>query len=37
MEAGLTDHIWELEEVIGLLFQNEKAKKRGSYKKDISN
>lgn len=33
MEAGLTDHVWELEEVIGLLAENEQPKKRGNYKK----
>ena len=37
MEAGLTDHVWELEEVIALLAKNEQPKKRGSYKKEISN
>ena len=33
MEAGLTDHVWELEEVIALLAKDEQPKKRGSYKK----
>ena len=37
MAAGLTDHVWELEEVISLLAEDEQPKKRGSYKKKISN
>jgi hypothetical protein len=31
MEAGLTDHVWSVEELIALLSEPE-AKKRGSYK-----
>lgn len=37
MAAGLTDHVWDLEEVIALLTKDEQPKKRGSYKKKISN
>jgi IS1 family transposase len=37
MAAGLTDHVWELEEVISLLAEDEQPKKRGTYKKKISN
>jgi hypothetical protein len=33
MEAGLTDHVWSLEEVAALLDANAKSKKRGPYKK----
>ncbi|CAJ0783350.1 IS1 family transposase [Ralstonia chuxiongensis] len=33
MEAGLTDHIWTHEEIIGLLNESEQPKKRGPYKK----
>ena len=36
MEAGVTDHIWTLEEIAGLV-KEEAPKKRGSYKKRISN
>ena len=36
MEAGVTDHVWSLEEIAGLVI-DEPAKKRGSYKKRISN
>ena len=36
MEAGVTDHLWTLEEIAGLV-KDEPAKKRGSYKKRISN
>lgn len=35
MEAGLTDHVWSVEELIALLPKSE-AKKRGHYKKKIS-
>jgi hypothetical protein len=31
MEAGLTDHVWSVEELIALLPQEE-TKKRGPYK-----
>lgn len=43
MEAGLTDHVWEIEELVGLLEAEERklielgALKRGSYKKKNSN
>lgn len=40
MEAGLTDHVWAHEEIIGLLEDREKPKMRGAYKKlnsEISN
>jgi IS1 family transposase len=37
MAAGLTDHVWDLEEVIALLTKDEKPKKRGPYKKKDSN
>ncbi|EEO28978.1 hypothetical protein OFBG_00006 [Oxalobacter formigenes OXCC13] len=40
MEAGLTDHVWTHEEIIGLLKEKEQPKKRGAYKKrnsEISN
>jgi hypothetical protein len=33
MEAGLTDHVWSLEEVAAFLDANAKSKKRGPYKK----
>lgn len=33
MEAGLTDHVWTHEEIIGLLSEGEQPKKRGPYKK----
>lgn len=36
MEAGVADHIWSLEEIAGLV-KDEAPKKRGSYKKKISN
>lgn len=32
MQAGLTDHMWTMEEVIGLMAANETPKKRGPYK-----
>lgn len=32
MEAGITDHVWTLEEIAGLV-QEEAPKKRGKYKK----
>ena len=38
MQAGLTDHVWTHEEVIGLIAADEQPKKRGSYKpRTISN
>jgi hypothetical protein len=37
MEAKITNHAWEMEEVVGLLAKHEKPKKRGSYKKKNSN
>lgn len=36
MEAGISDHVWSLEEIAGLV-RNEEPKKRGPYKKKISN
>jgi len=36
MEAGISDHVWSLEEIAGLV-KDEPAKKRGAYKKRISN
>lgn len=33
MAAGLTDHVWTLEELAGLMEANEQPKKRGPYKK----
>lgn len=36
MEAGITDHIWSLEEIAGLV-KDKAPKKRGHYKKRISN
>ena len=36
MEAGITDHIWSLEEIAGLV-KDESPKKRGPYKKRNSN
>jgi IS1 family transposase len=36
MESGLTDHVWSVEELIALL-PKEQPKKRGHYKKQISN
>jgi len=35
MEAGVTDHVWRLEEVIALMEPTEKPTKRGPYKKKI--
>ncbi|MEW8333491.1 MAG: IS1 family transposase, partial [Candidatus Thiodiazotropha sp.] len=35
MEAGISDHVWTLEEVVGLI-PEEAPKKRGPYKKRIS-
>jgi hypothetical protein len=36
MEAGLSDHVWSVEELVALIPEPE-AKKRGPYKKRISN
>jgi IS1 family transposase len=36
MEAGISDHVWSLEEIAALV-PEPVAKKRGSYKKEISN
>lgn len=36
MEAGVTDHLWSLEEIAGLV-KDEEPKTRGPYKKRISN
>jgi IS1 family transposase len=36
MEAGISDHVWSLEEIASLVV-DETPKKRGSYKKKISN
>jgi hypothetical protein len=33
MEAGLTDHVWSIEEIAGLLDVVQKPTKRGPYKK----
>ena len=33
MAAGLTDHVWTLEELAGLMEANEQPKKRGPYNK----
>lgn len=35
MEAGISDHVWSLEEIAGLV-KDEESKKRGPYKKRIS-
>jgi len=35
MAAGVSDHVWEIEEVVGL-FPEKKAGPRGPYKKRIS-
>ena len=35
-EAGITDHIWSLEEIARLV-KDDEPKKRGQYKKRISN
>lgn len=37
MEAGVSDHVWGLEEIIALIDAAEQPKKRGPYKKKISN
>lgn len=37
MEAGISKHVWSLEEIAALLDKNQVSKKRGSYKKKISN
>ncbi len=37
MEAGLTSHVWDLEEVVNLIAEDEVPKKRGPYKNKISN
>lgn len=36
MAAGLTDHVWSLEELAGLMEANEQPKKRGPYKKKVA-
>lgn len=36
MEAGVSDHVWSLEEIAGLVKEDE-PKKRGTYKKRVSN
>ena len=36
MECGISDHVWSLEDIAGLV-KNEPPKKRGPYKKKISN
>jgi len=36
MEAGLTDHVWSVEELVALMPEAQ-PKKRGPYKKKISN
>ncbi len=35
MQAGVTDHVWTLEEIAGLIV-DEPAKKRGTYKKQVA-
>ena len=35
MEAGISDHVWSLEEITGLV-QDEEPKKRGPYKKQAN-
>ena len=36
MESGISDHVWSMEEIAGLV-QYEAPKKRGPYKKKLSN
>lgn len=36
MEAGLTDHVWSIADVVSII-PVEEPKKRGPYKKNISN
>lgn len=36
MEAGISDHVWSLEEIAALVMDEEPAAKRGPYKKKIS-
>jgi hypothetical protein len=36
MAAGITDHVWELEDIVNLIPEQE-SKKRGLYKKKNSN
>lgn len=36
MEAGVTDHVWSLEEIASLLLENEVPKMRGPYKDRIN-
>jgi hypothetical protein len=36
MEAGISDHVWTLEEIAGLI-KDETPEKRGPYKKKNSN
>jgi hypothetical protein len=35
MEAGVTDHVWTLEEIAALMDANDTPKPRGPYKKKI--
>jgi hypothetical protein len=35
MEAGLSDHVWSVEELVSLMPEQE-AKKRGPYKKKLT-
>ena len=35
MQAGLTDHVWSMDEVVGII-PEESPKKRGPYKKRIN-
>ncbi len=37
MEAGVSDHVWSLEEIAALMDVGQETKKRGPYKKKISN
>lgn len=36
MEAGIPDHVWSIQEIVGLV-KDEASKKRGPYKKKNSN
>jgi hypothetical protein len=35
MEAGVTDHVWSLEEIAALMDVCQEPKKRGAYKKKV--
>jgi hypothetical protein len=36
MAAGVSDHVWEIEEIVALLDAEQKPMKRGPYKKRAS-